>query len=83
MSGPGDDTHPWPWGKKSGDDFTPWPLSKSWIPSGIKELIGRKVRLIKPGDKQPQDYEAGRVTFLVDDQGRIKNVFFEKDLPTK
>lgn len=84
--GNGDDTHPWPWSttlQNDDDDYTPWPASKPGAPTAIKKLIGRKVRIVREHGKEPQGYEPGRVSFLVDDDGRIVNVFFEGDLPTK
>jgi|LNAP01.1.fsa_nt_gb hypothetical protein len=80
----GGGSHPWPWAfHMKGDDYTPWPMSKSGAPTAIEDLIGRKVRVVRRDGKEPQGYEPGRVSFLVNDEGRILNVFFERDLPIK
>jgi hypothetical protein len=77
MSGPGDDTHPWPFS----DRPVPFPLSSA--PTTIKELVGRKCRVVRRGDLVTQEVEPGRVTIALSDNGRIEDVYFEPDLPSE
>jgi peroxiredoxin len=72
----GGGSHPWPW-----SDPIPWPLSLTDAPFTIKDLIGRKCRVVKFGDAVTEEYEPGRVTFLLDQEGRIANVYFEQEKP--
>lgn len=74
---------PWPWAEVAGDDWTPWPMSRPGSPTAIKELLERKVRVISIGDEAPTGNEEGRVTLLLNDEGRIVNVFFEGKRPTE
>ena len=72
-------SHPWPWSKK-GDDWTPWPVSHS---TGVGELIGKKCRVVREGDHVTGDIEPGRVTILINQHGRIVEIYEDPALPTK
>ncbi|MWK59792.1 hypothetical protein GO594_27720 [Pseudomonas otitidis] len=77
----------WPWRLLAelgniGPVDPPWPLSLGATPASIKELIGRKCRVVRKGDVLTQEHVPGRVTVFIDDDGRIADIFFESDLPT-
>lgn len=79
MSGGGDGggSHPWP----LSDPIVVWPSSLTDAPCTIKDLIGMKCRVVKFGDAVTEEYEPGRVTLLLDQEGRIANVYFEQEKP--
>ncbi|WP_330113967.1 hypothetical protein SA496_14435 [Pseudomonas sp. JS3066] len=73
----------WPWSKIGGDDFTPWPASLlADAPTLIKDLKGRKCRVVCVGDRVDQGSEPGRVTIFLKD-GRIADIVLEPGLPTE
>lgn len=56
-------------GGGGGGDF-PWPWS-------VKELMGRKVQIVHPGDKVMQKDQPGIVTIYVTEDDRISNIKIE------
>lgn len=75
---------PWPWSKGRGDEpIVPWPSSLASVPTTIKDLIGRKCRVVQYGDAVTQEYESGRITIFLNEDGRIADIFFEQDRPIK
>lgn len=76
MGSPGDggDSHVWPW-----SDTRPVPFPLSGIPMTIKELIGRKCQVVRVGDSVTQEIEPGRITILLNEHGRILNLYLDPD----
>ena len=67
-SGGGD--APWPWGSS---------VPLSGLPSVVKDLIGKKCRIVNKGDAVTMDYVAGRVTLFLDANSRIADITFEPE----
>ncbi|WP_447789403.1 I78 family peptidase inhibitor [Pseudomonas farris] len=65
----------WPWG-----DLRPVPFPLTSVPVMIKELIGRKCRVLSKGDMVTQEIEPGRVNIFLGDNGRIVDIYLEPDL---
>lgn len=61
----------------TGGDGRPWPWSVSDMPTSIKELVGRKVRVVRPGDVITQEYQPGRVTIHITEEHRIGDIKIE------
>lgn len=68
-------------GSGGGDVPWPWALSLSVAPTTIKDLVGKKCRVVGKGDAVTQEYEPSRVTLFLDEEGRIVDVYFEPELP--
>lgn len=66
---------PWPWkGEQS-------PTALSDAPVLIRDLFGRKCRIIAFGDKTPLDIldiEHGRISIFLNENSRIQEIFIEK-----
>ncbi|RSZ60208.1 hypothetical protein HF313_21190 [Massilia atriviolacea] len=58
----------------------PWNLPQS-VPLSLRDLIGRPVRTVRPGDVITLEYIAGRVTFFLDDAGLVADIGFEPEEP--
>lgn len=54
-----------------------WPWSLINMPHTIKDLIGRKVRIVRPNDVVSADFEPGRITILVSDSHHIEDIKIE------
>jgi len=67
----------WPWSK----DTRPVPFPLLGTPVLIKDLKGRKCRIITFGNKVPQDRDPGRVTIFLSEENRIEQIYLEPDLP--
>ena len=63
------------------DRMIPWPWSVKTIPNSIKDLIGRKVRIVSSGDAVTMEYQPGRVTIYVTEDKRINDIQIESDKP--
>jgi hypothetical protein len=76
MSGGGDGggSHVWPW-----KDNRPVPFPLSGIPMTIKDLIGRKCRLVRYGDSTTADIEPGRITVFLNEDGRIQDIYLDPE----
>ncbi len=60
--------------------ISPWPtltFSKESEPVLIKQLLGRKVRIVYPEDKITQEYQSGRVTIYINKEHLIDNIPIE------
>lgn len=58
----------------------PWPTLKLSNESGlilIKQLLGRKVRIVYPEDKITEEYQSGRVTIFINKEHLIDNIHIE------
>lgn len=56
----------------------PWKFPES-VPLSLRDLIGRPVRTVRPGEVITLEYIAGRVTFFLDDAGRVIDIGFEPE----
>jgi hypothetical protein len=76
MSGPDDGggSHPWPFA-----DNRPVPFPLSGIPVTVKDLIGRKCRLVLYGDSVTADNEPGRITMFLNADGRIQDIYLDPE----
>ena len=79
---------PWPWKKviRQDKDNNPMPLPFAFSEDDLSQsvcqfLIGRKLRVLKPGDVGTTDIDPGRVTIQLADSGRIDAVQIDPDLP--
>lgn len=62
----------------NGDDrWTHWPWSVKSMPIFIKDLIGKKVRIVYSGDKITEEYQSGRVTIYVTEKYCIDDIKIE------
>lgn len=68
---------PWPF------DYRPVPFPLSNAPMSLKDLIGRKCRVVRRGEAVTQEIEPGRVTVLLSDSGRVEEIYCDPDLPSK
>lgn len=60
--------------------ISPWStltFSKESEPVLIKQLLGRKVRIVYPEDKITQEYQSGRVTIYINKEHLIDNIHIE------
>ncbi|HCT4953461.1 TPA: hypothetical protein OTY99_003114 [Citrobacter freundii] len=62
---------PWPWSMKRS------PMAISEVPDSIKELFGRKCRVVHFGDKTLQQIVGNRITIVLDDDSRICEIYVE------
>ena len=67
----------WPWSTHP----VPFPLSNA--PVSIKDLIGRKFRVVRQGDVVNQEIDSGRVTIFLSKDNRIEEIYCDPDLPRK
>ncbi len=65
---------------KSGDSWVPYPWSLRESSKGVKELIGRKVRL--SSGPVSMEIDPGRVTIIVDANSIIRDIYIDQDRPT-
>jgi len=63
-------------GGDGGGDF-PWPWSIRLTPFLIEELIGKKVRIVFPGNVVTQEYKPERVTIYITENQRIFEIHIE------
>lgn len=73
-TGDGGGSHVWPW-----SDNRPVPFPLTGIPTTIKDLIGRKCRVVSYGDAAPADVEPGRITIFLDKEGRILELYVDRE----
>jgi hypothetical protein len=60
-----------------------WPWSLIDMPVTIKDLIGRKVRVVRADDVVAADFEPGRITILVSENHEIEDIKIEPRTRTK
>lgn len=68
-----------PWLKKlMGGDVWPWSIKRlpKDIPLSARELLGRTILVIRPGDPEPQNIEPGLVLIILDDEDHIVDIVF-------
>lgn len=68
---------PWPLG-----DNRPVPFPLSGIPNTINDLIGKKCRFVKLGDRATTELEPGRITIILDESSRIHSLYIDPPSPT-
>ncbi|NHZ96961.1 hypothetical protein F2P46_14640 [Massilia sp. CCM 8734] len=56
----------------------PWNFPES-VPVSLRDLIGRPVRTVRPGEVITLEYLAGRVTFFLDEAGLVTDIGFEPE----
>ena len=69
---------------RSGDNPTPFPFAFSADDLGqsvCQFLMGRKLRVLKPGEVGTTEIDPGRITIQLADSGRIEAVHIDPDLP--
>ncbi|MNP19042.1 hypothetical protein D3C76_1115520 [compost metagenome] len=71
----------WPWAKDD-DDWTPWPISRKLGADAVRALIGHKCRMVRIGEQVTGEIEPGRITILLDEHGRIQEIYKDPELPT-
>lgn len=90
---PSGGSNPWPWSVREqaamlfgmppipvGVDTWPWSVRD--IPVSVRDLLGRKVRIVRPGDVVTQEISPGRVTIAISDGSRIEDIRIEPGLQT-
>ncbi|WP_166876773.1 I78 family peptidase inhibitor [Massilia mucilaginosa] len=61
------------------DHYTlPWKFPES-VPLSLRDVIGRPVRTVRPGEVITLEYIAGRVTFFLDEAGLVTEIGFEPE----
>lgn len=58
----------------------PWTFPES-VPLSLRDLIGRPVRTVRPGEVITLEYVSGRVTFFLDESGLVSDIGFEPEEP--
>lgn len=58
----------------------PWTFPES-VPLSLRDLIGRPVRTVRPGEVITLEYVFGRVTFFLDEAGLVSDIGFEPEEP--
>ena len=56
----------------------PWKFPES-VPLSLRDLIGRPVRTVMPGEVITLEFMAGRITFFLDEDGRVTEIGYESD----
>lgn len=65
---------------QGGVDAWPWSVKQQVpqsVPVSLRDIIGRTVRVLRPGDRATQEVMPGRVTIYLDDKGRVTDVVVE------
>lgn len=71
-----------------GVDTWPWTLEDNSIeekapagaPMKLRDVIGRPIRVVAPDEQVNGDYVPGRVTFYLNEAGKVKKIIVEKPL---
>jgi len=69
---------------QGGGDAWPWSVKQvpQSVPMSLRDIIGRTVRVLRPGDHATQEVMPGRVTIYLDDKGRVTDVAVEPGFDT-
>lgn len=71
------DAFPWA-SAMGGPDLFPWSVkSLRDLPISLRDIVGRRFRLVRPGDSVTQEIQPGRVTVHVNEEGRVVDVVVE------
>lgn len=64
---------------QGGVDVWPWSVKQvpQSVPVSLRDIIGRTVRVLRPGDHATQEIMPGRVTIYLDDNNRVTDVAVE------
>lgn len=73
-TGDGGGSHVWPW-----SNTRPVPFPLSGVPTTIKDLIGRKCRVVRAGDAVTEKIEPGRITIFLNESGCIIDLYLDPD----
>jgi hypothetical protein len=75
----GVDVWPWFYHESDGTDVIPRSLTTlpSNIPLSLRDLVGRRLRVVRPGDKVKMDLVPGRVTIHLDEESRATDIVVE------
>lgn len=75
----GVDVWPWSVSDDGGVDILPWSVKQ--IPAStqisLRDLVGRTIRVVRPGDHVTQEVQAGRVTIHLDENSKAVDVVIE------
>ncbi|MEQ1096033.1 hypothetical protein [Acinetobacter johnsonii] len=62
----------------------PWPTLSLLLKNDlvlIKQLLGRKVRIVYPEDRITEEYQPGRITIYITEEHLISDIKSESDIP--